>query len=217
MSFIVQHSYYWRRGGHLKATKTEASAKVLPMHLALKGALPEWKSQSDYNGPGDFVFPSCRHKGKKLLDLAAVLKRKIQPAFVERRNHWRRLAHVSAHGRDHAGRDGGTSTHDPRLLAAQQSPCDEQVSSSNVAEQTLGAREVGRCDLAGRFAFGEQLNSHSVVGARERVLGFARGNLSRAVFLWLIGPKRTQIFFWGCCKRLKIWRGRRDSNSRPLP
>lgn len=83
MSFSVQHSYYWRRGGHLKATKTEASAKLLPMHLALKDALIEWKSQSEHNGPGDFVFPSHRHKGKKPLDLAAVLKRKIQPAFAK--------------------------------------------------------------------------------------------------------------------------------------
>jgi integrase len=83
MSFSVQHSYYWRRGGHLKATKTEASAKVLPMHLALKDALLEWKSQTEYKGPGDFVFPSLRCKGKKPLDLAAVLKRKIQPAFTK--------------------------------------------------------------------------------------------------------------------------------------
>jgi len=82
MSFSVQHSYYWRRGGHLKATKTEASAKVLPMHLALKDALLEWKSQTEYKGPGDFVFPSLRCKGKKPLDLAAVLKKKIQPAFA---------------------------------------------------------------------------------------------------------------------------------------
>lgn len=82
MSFSVQHSYYWRRGGHLKATKTEASAKILPMHSALKDALLEWRSQTAYNQPGDFVFPSHRRKGKKPLDLAAVLKRKIQPAFV---------------------------------------------------------------------------------------------------------------------------------------
>src|SRR6266699_2794587 len=82
MSFSVQHSYYWRRGGHLKATKTEASAKVLPMHLSLKDALLEWKSQTEYKGPGDFVFPSLRCKGKKPLDLAAVLKKKIQPAFA---------------------------------------------------------------------------------------------------------------------------------------
>jgi hypothetical protein len=73
----------WRRGGHLKTAKTEASAKVLPMHLAMKDALLGWMPQSDYNGPGDFVFPSHRHKGKKPLDLAAVLKRKIQPAFTK--------------------------------------------------------------------------------------------------------------------------------------
>jgi integrase len=81
MCFNVQHSYYWRRGGNLKSTKTEASAKPLPMHPGLKDALLEWRSQSLYNEPGDFVFPSERLKGKKPLDLASVLKKKIQPAF----------------------------------------------------------------------------------------------------------------------------------------
>jgi len=61
---------YWRRGGHLKSTKTEASAKLLPMHPSLKLALLEWRSLSLYNQPGDFVFPSERLKGKKPLDLA---------------------------------------------------------------------------------------------------------------------------------------------------
>jgi integrase len=79
----MKETYHWRRGGHLKTTKTEASAKLLPMHLALKDALMEWKSQNEYNGPGDFDFPSQRHKGKTPLDLAAVLKRKIQPAFAK--------------------------------------------------------------------------------------------------------------------------------------
>src|SRR6266436_5397438 len=81
----------------------------------------------------------------------------------------RGLAHVSAHGWDDAGRDGRTSTHDPRLLASQQSPCDEQVSSSDVAEQTPGTREIGRCYLAGWRAVGEQINPHSVVDAGTRV------------------------------------------------
>ena len=81
MNFSVQHSYYWRRGGHLKSTKTEASAKLLPMHPSLKQALLEWRSQSLYNQPSDFVFPSERLRGGKPLDLASVLKKKIQPAF----------------------------------------------------------------------------------------------------------------------------------------
>jgi len=82
-TFDVQHSYYWRRGGQLKATKTEASAKLLPMHPALRSALLEWKSQSRYSEAEDFVFPSPRFKGRKPLDLGAVLKRKIKPAFAK--------------------------------------------------------------------------------------------------------------------------------------
>jgi integrase len=80
--FYIRHSYYWRRGGHLKATKTEASAKPLPMHAALKNALLEWKAQSLYGAETDFVFPSLRRNGRKPLDLAAVLNRKIKPAFA---------------------------------------------------------------------------------------------------------------------------------------
>jgi hypothetical protein len=45
-SFQIEHSYYWRRGGILKSTKTEASAKPLPMDPARKLALLEWRTQS---------------------------------------------------------------------------------------------------------------------------------------------------------------------------
>ena len=80
-TFQIQHSYYWRRGGILKTTKTEASAKPLPMHPVLKQALLEWKTQSHRTQHADFVFPSRLYGGRKALDLAAVLKRKIRPAF----------------------------------------------------------------------------------------------------------------------------------------
>ena len=79
--FDVQHSYYWRRGGHLIDTKSEASAQPLPMHPALRAGLLEWRSLSLYNRPEDFLFPSERLKGRKPLDLASVLKRKVKPAF----------------------------------------------------------------------------------------------------------------------------------------
>src|SRR6266851_4322526 len=81
--FYVQHSYYWRRKGYLKATKTEASAKPLAMHPALKNALLEWRAQSLYITETDFVFPSVRNKGRKPLDLGAVLTRMIKPAFAK--------------------------------------------------------------------------------------------------------------------------------------
>jgi integrase len=82
-TFQIQHSYYWRRGGILKSAKTEVSAKPLPMHPALKLALPQWRTQSHQTQSGDFVFPSRLYGGRKALDLAAVLKRKIRPAFAK--------------------------------------------------------------------------------------------------------------------------------------
>lgn len=51
------------------------------MQPGLKDGLLEWRSQSLYNQPEDFVFASERLKGRKPLDLAAGLKKKIQPAF----------------------------------------------------------------------------------------------------------------------------------------
>ena len=80
-TFQIQHSYYWGHGGVLKSTKTEASAKPLPMHPALKLALLEWRTQSHRTQPADFVFPSRLYGGRKALDLTAVLRRKIRPAF----------------------------------------------------------------------------------------------------------------------------------------
>src|SRR5260370_15335049 len=127
--------------------------------------------------------------------------------FHQSRHHWRRLAHVSAYGRDDAGRDGRTSTHDPRLFASQQSPRDEQVSSSNTGKQTSRARKTGGCDLAEWLAVGEQINSDSVVGAGACVLWIGSGeDAAGGVLRRLIGPKRTRILFWVCYKCLKIWR-----------
>ena len=81
-TFDIRHSYNWARG-ILKTTKTEASAKPLPMHAAIKQALLEWRAQSRRTQPGDFVFPSRRFRGQRAIDLAAVLKRKIRPAFEQ--------------------------------------------------------------------------------------------------------------------------------------
>jgi len=69
------------------------------------------------------------------------------------RNHGCGLAHVPTFGWNHAGGDGRTSTHNPRLLAAQQPSCHEQVPAGDIEDQTLGAGQIGRRDFAdGYFA-----------------------------------------------------------------
>jgi integrase len=64
--FYIRHSYYWRRGGHLKDTKTEGSAKPLPMHPALKNALLEWgcKAGTRYR-PTSCSRPFARRDGSR--------------------------------------------------------------------------------------------------------------------------------------------------------
>jgi len=58
------------------------------------------------------------------------------------RYHGCGLAHVSAFGWKHASGNGRTSAHDPRLLAAQQPSCHEQVSAGNIEDQTLGTGQM---------------------------------------------------------------------------
>src|SRR5437879_11597962 len=124
-------------------------------------------------------------------------EREAPAGFCGRRDPRRGREYRSARGWDDAGRYGRTSTHDPRLLASQQSPCDEQVSSSNAGEQTLGARQAGGCHLAGRFAVGKQINSRSVVSAEGRVLGFVRGNARRAECFEAYWTQTDPDFFLG--------------------
>jgi len=85
---------------------------------------------------GNFVFPSERLRGSKPLDPASVLRKKIQPAF-------RRIGITVWAGTpfgtrwNHAGGDGRTSAHNPRLLAAQQPSSHEQVLAGNIEDQRL--------------------------------------------------------------------------------
>jgi len=168
MSFSVEHSYYWRRGGNLKSAKTEASAKPLPMHPILKEALLEWRSQSLYNKEDNFVFPSKRLKGKKPLDLASVLKKKIQPAFKSVGILGVGWHTFPPHGRNHAGRDGGTPVDYPRLPAPQQSSCHQQISAGDISDKAVGTGEVGRGDNASDGIPAENNSCPMIVKGRKK-------------------------------------------------
>jgi integrase len=48
-----------------------------------RGRTLDSRHQSRHSQPEDFVFPSRLFQGRKALDLAAVLKRKIKPAFAK--------------------------------------------------------------------------------------------------------------------------------------
>jgi integrase len=65
------------------ATKTEGSAKPVPLHGLVLAALREWKSESAYRRDQDFLFPSIRKNGTQPLSPDMLLKRIIRPALVQ--------------------------------------------------------------------------------------------------------------------------------------
>ncbi len=58
------------------------------------------------------------------------------------------LAHISALSRNHAGRNGRASADHPRLPAAQQSSCHEQVLAGDIEDETFGPGKAGRGNYA---------------------------------------------------------------------
>src|SRR5882724_678221 len=109
------------------------------------------------------------------------VEEKDSTGVQEDRHHGSGLAHISAHGGNHAGRDGRTPTNDPGLLASRKFARNQQVSSGNDNEQAFGTRKAGGRHSARGRAIGKQINFGP--------LGFLRENL--------IGPKWTQIVFGG--------------------
>jgi hypothetical protein len=174
MSFNVQHSYYWRRGGNLKSTKTEASAKLPPMHPSLKHSLQEWRSQP-LQQAGRFRFSFRKTARQQAVGSSFSVKEEDSACIQKNRNHGCGLAHFSALGWNHAGGNGRISAHDPRLFAAQQPPCHEQISAGDVEDQTLGTGQTGRRYFADGYFAEDKADPMNAVCERFRMGTFSSG------------------------------------------
>ena len=94
------------------------------------------------------------------------------------RNYGCGLAHLSALGWNHAGGDGRTSAHNPRLLAAQQPSCHEQIPqipAGNIEDQALGTGQIGRRYFADGYFAEDKPNPMSAVWNRSRTGPFSFG------------------------------------------
>jgi hypothetical protein len=136
------------------------------MHPSLKYSLQEWRSQSLYNKPEDFVFSSERLQAVRS---SFSVKEEDSACIQTDRNHGCGLAHLSALSRNHAGGDGRTSAHYPRLLAAQQPSCHEQVPTGDIEDQTFGTGQVGRRYFADGYFAEDKPNPMSAVWNRSRM------------------------------------------------
>jgi len=112
---------------------------------------------------GQFRLPFRKIEGKETARLGFGVEEEDPVGLREDRNHWSRLAHLSAHGGDNAGRDGQTPTDDPRLLASQRSARDQQVPPGNNKKQTPRAEEARGRHPARRGVVGEQIDPSQLI------------------------------------------------------
>jgi integrase len=78
--------------------KTEASQKPVPLDHRLADALLVWKSATEYNKPGDWVFASPVHNGRRPYWGQTIMRNVIQTRFREAgivsRFGWRSFRHT---------------------------------------------------------------------------------------------------------------------------
>ena len=147
-AFDIQHSYYWRRGGHLIDTKSEASAQKLPMHPGLRDGLAGVEIAESLQPARRFRLRFREAQGSKATRFGRRAEEKDTASVQEDWRNRRGLAYVPSHSGNNASGDGRTPTHNPRLLAAQQPPRHEQVPAGDIEDQAPGTRQVGRRLLA---------------------------------------------------------------------
>ena len=97
-----------------------------------------------------------------------------------------------------------------RLLpAAQQPACHQQVLAGDLKGQAPGAGQVGRCHPAHGLVARAKVDPMKVAGEQKR-----GGKIAFCCYRPLISPDREG---GKSVSHSKEWRGRRDSNPRPLP
>ncbi len=112
---------------------------------------------------GRFRIPFRKTRRQQAVRSSFSVKEEDSACIQTDRNHGCGLAHVSALGWNYAGGDGRTSAHNPRLLAAQQPSCHEQVPAGNIEDQALGTGQIGRRYFADGYFAEDKPNPMSVV------------------------------------------------------
>ena len=124
---------------------------------------------------GRFRIPFRKTARQETVRSSFSVKEENSARIQTDRNHGCGLAHFSALGWNHAGGDGRTSAHYPRLLAAQQPSCHEQVPASDIEDQAFGTGQIGRRDLADGYFAEDKPNPMNAICERFRVGPFSSG------------------------------------------
>jgi hypothetical protein len=148
MSFSVQHSYGLASRREPEEHKDGSVCKTVADASKPEALLARVEIAKPLQQAGRFRFSFRKTAREQAVGSSFSVKEKDSACIQTNWNHRRGLAHFSALGWNYAGGDGRTSAHDPRLLAAQQPSCHEQIPAGDFEDQTAGTGQIGRRHLA---------------------------------------------------------------------
>src|SRR5215469_2506754 len=154
----------WQPEEHKNRSLGQAAAHA----SQLEGCVGGVEVTNSVQAPGGLCISVGKTQGRQAAGFGFRVEEE-NPASVPVGWHCRsRLAHVSSYGRNHAGRNGRASADHPRLPAAQQSSCHEQISASDIEDKAFGPGKVGGSDSAARIPAKNNSGSMMVCGNQKR-------------------------------------------------
>src|SRR6266404_3078040 len=170
-STLVLLASRWESEVHKNGSLCKAAADASKPEILLAGV----EVAKPLQQAGRFCVPFRKTARQQAVRSRFSVKEEDSACIQTNRNLGCGLAHFSALGWNHAGGDGRTSAHDPRLFAAQQPSCHEQVPAGDIEDQTFGTRQVGRCHSADGYFAEDKPNPMSDVSERFRMGTFSFG------------------------------------------
>ena len=161
----------WKPEGHKNGSLCKTAADASKPKTFLAGV----EIAKPLQQTGRFCIPFRKTARQQAVRSSFSVKEEDSARIQTDRNHGCGLAHVSTFGRNHAGGDGRTSAHNPRLLAGQQPSCHEQVPADDLEDQTFSTGLIGRRDFADWYFAEGKPNPMSDVCERFRMGPFSSG------------------------------------------
>ena len=204
----------WTPEEHKNGSVREAVADASEPEAGLAGV----EVTESLQPAGRFRLSFGTAEGEQTARLSFGVEEKNPTGVQEDRHRGCGVALSSAHGGLHAGRDGRTPTHDPRLLASQQPARHQQVPSGNDKEQAYGTGKARGWHPAWGCAVGKQIKPNPLTPEMTFFRLFGREERAHRHVRYAYWTQTDPDCFWGfSVNHSNEWRGRRDSNPRPLP
>ena len=179
-------SRHWRRGGHLKDTKTEGSGEASAHAADIEECTARVENAELLSAKCGFRVSVRSREGKETAGSGGGTKPQDHARVCQVRHPWSGLAYLSAH-RKHAGRNGEHQLTIRDYLRHGNLNVTNKYLQATADAEADGSRQTGRRNLADRPLVTKQKHPHSI----------ALPHAMRAINSVATRVSLTSVWSWG--------------------